>query len=203
MRTTCVLRPFTVCLLESLLAGAIIAVPIAAQQGQLVTAADYARAEGFLAPNLTGLVAGGVVIANWLSGERFWYRNGLADGTEVILVDPATKTRAQAFDHGRLASALSAATGNSYDALHLPLESIDLSREGSVLFDITGKRWSCDLNGVKCAATGDALPPLAGGRGGPGAASSYMMRRRWDYFVKWLLGVEPPKEYQMKPAGGR
>jgi dipeptidyl aminopeptidase/acylaminoacyl peptidase len=28
---------------------------------------------------------------------------------------------------------------------------------------------------------------------GYGAASNYMMRRRWDYFVKWLLGVEPPK----------
>jgi dipeptidyl aminopeptidase/acylaminoacyl peptidase len=23
----------------------------------------------------------------------------------------------------------------------------------------------------------------------------YMMRRRWDYFVKWLLGAEPPKEF--------
>jgi dipeptidyl-peptidase 4 len=29
-----------------------------------------------------------------------------------------------------------------------------------------------------------------------------MMRRRWDFFVKWLMGVEPPKEYQMQPAGG-
>jgi hypothetical protein len=27
-----------------------------------------------------------------------------------------------------------------------------------------------------------------------------MMRRRWDYFVKHLLGVEPPKEYKMQPA---
>jgi dipeptidyl aminopeptidase/acylaminoacyl peptidase len=27
---------------------------------------------------------------------------------------------------------------------------------------------------------------------GYGAASNYMMRRRWDYFVKWLMGVEPP-----------
>jgi hypothetical protein len=26
-----------------------------------------------------------------------------------------------------------------------------------------------------------------------------MMRRRWDYFVKHLLGVDPPKEYQMTP----
>ena len=26
----------------------------------------------------------------------------------------------------------------------------------------------------------------------------YMMRRRWDYFVRHLLGVEPPKEYTFK-----
>jgi dipeptidyl-peptidase-4 len=28
----------------------------------------------------------------------------------------------------------------------------------------------------------------------------YMVRRRWDYFVKYLLGAEPPGEYQMKGA---
>jgi dipeptidyl-peptidase 4 len=40
---------------------------------------------------------------------------------------------------------------------------------------------------------------------GYGTDSSYMMRRRWDYFVKHLLGVEPPKEYKMQPpaAPGR
>ncbi|HSU24669.1 MAG TPA: prolyl oligopeptidase family serine peptidase, partial [Pyrinomonadaceae bacterium] len=27
---------------------------------------------------------------------------------------------------------------------------------------------------------------------GYGAASNYMMRRRWDYFVKWLLNADPP-----------
>jgi dienelactone hydrolase/Tol biopolymer transport system component len=31
---------------------------------------------------------------------------------------------------------------------------------------------------------------------GFGNFSAYMMRRRWDYFVKNLLGKEPPKEYQ-------
>jgi len=30
---------------------------------------------------------------------------------------------------------------------------------------------------------------------GYGAASTYMMRRRWDFFVKWLLDTEPPKEH--------
>ncbi len=35
-------------------------------------------------------------------------------------------------------------------------------------------------------------------RHGYGSASFYMMRRRWDYFVKNLLGAEPPKEYELK-----
>ena len=34
-------------------------------------------------------------------------------------------------------------------------------------------------------------------RHGYGAASNYMMRRRWDYFVRYLLGVEPPHEYEV------
>ncbi len=34
---------------------------------------------------------------------------------------------------------------------------------------------------------------------GYGSMSSYMMRRRWDYFVKHLMGAEPPKEYEIKP----
>jgi dipeptidyl-peptidase-4 len=32
----------------------------------------------------------------------------------------------------------------------------------------------------------------------------YMVRRRWDYFVRYLLGAEPPKDYQLHPpAEGR
>ena len=34
-------------------------------------------------------------------------------------------------------------------------------------------------------------------RHGYGANNNYMMRRRWDYFVRHLLGAEPPKEYQL------
>jgi dipeptidyl-peptidase-4 len=37
-------------------------------------------------------------------------------------------------------------------------------------------------------------------RHGFGSDGPYVMRRRWDYFVRHLLGAEPPKEYQMKPA---
>jgi len=33
---------------------------------------------------------------------------------------------------------------------------------------------------------------------GYGRYSPYMMRRRWDYFVKNLLGAEPPQEYELR-----
>jgi dipeptidyl aminopeptidase/acylaminoacyl peptidase len=33
---------------------------------------------------------------------------------------------------------------------------------------------------------------------GYGVYSPYMMRRRWDYFVKNLAGMEPPAEYELK-----
>src|SRR6202041_2735479 len=34
---------------------------------------------------------------------------------------------------------------------------------------------------------------------GYGAASPYMTRRRWDYFVRYLAGDVPPVDYEMKP----
>jgi dipeptidyl aminopeptidase/acylaminoacyl peptidase len=39
-------------------------------------------------------------------------------------------------------------------------------------------------------------------RGHGFGSEPYMTRRRWDYFVKHLLGVEPPKEYAFQPAPG-
>ncbi len=32
---------------------------------------------------------------------------------------------------------------------------------------------------------------------GYGSAGSYMMRRRWDFFMRHLQGAEPPKEYAL------
>ncbi len=72
------------------------AMPLSAQQPyttSAVTAADYARAEKALAPAVSGLTFGGTVAPNWLPDERFWYRNTTAAGTEIVLVDPAKKTR--------------------------------------------------------------------------------------------------------------
>jgi dipeptidyl aminopeptidase/acylaminoacyl peptidase len=38
---------------------------------------------------------------------------------------------------------------------------------------------------------------------GYGGAGNYMMRRRWDYFVRGLLDKEPPAGYEIRPGAGR
>jgi len=60
------------------------------------------------------------------------------------------------------------------------------------------------LNGAALSQTGAAererLLMVPNQRHGYGPDTAYIMRRRWDYLVKNLLGAEPPKEYEM---GGR
>jgi dipeptidyl aminopeptidase/acylaminoacyl peptidase len=40
-------------------------------------------------------------------------------------------------------------------------------------------------------------------RHGYGADANYVMRRRWDFFVRHLLGVEPPDDYQIGRSRAR
>jgi hypothetical protein len=62
--------------------------------------------------------------AHWFTGNtRFWYRNDLAGGAqEFVLVDAEKGTRVSAFDHGKLAAALSRAAGAEYAAARLPVQ---------------------------------------------------------------------------------
>jgi dipeptidyl aminopeptidase/acylaminoacyl peptidase len=142
--------------------------PGAAQQ-RAFTVEDYDRAARFLAPSVNGLVVGGSVAANWLPDDRFWYRRSAAGNSEFILVDPARRTRGPAFDHARLAAALSSATGRSFNAQQLPFQEIEYSsRADSISFDVAPRRWSCDVGGNACTDVGAARPSTGGGRGGRG-----------------------------------
>ena len=137
------------------------ATPVLAQQPRALTADDYARAERFLGYNTTPLVSGATVRPGWLAADRFWYLNTTADGVEYVLVDPARRTRAPAFDHARIAAALSRAADSTYDGRHLTLGAITFStRLDSISFDARGRRWTCDVRGTGCgaAAARDSAP---------------------------------------------
>ncbi len=163
-----------------------------------VTAADYKRAEGFLAAAVTPLVVGGNVTPRWLPDERFWYRNQTADLAEFMLVAPASKTRGPAFDHVKLAAALAKAAGGTINPRQLPFQSFEFSADGkSVSFDHDKRRWSCDVKGSACATTGAAtgadIAPTGGrggrggGRGGAGGAVASPDGKRAVFIKDWNL----------------
>ena len=117
-----------------------------AQQRPVLTADDYARAERAMSYNTQALVDHSAGQPHWLAGDRFWYRVMTAQGSEFILVDPARKSRTAAFDHARLAAALSTASGKTYEAGRLPFRNIEFSPdEKTIAFAAGGKSWKYDL----------------------------------------------------------
>jgi dipeptidyl aminopeptidase/acylaminoacyl peptidase len=117
-----------------------------AQQRPVLTAEDYARAERAMSYNTQALVDHSAGPPNWLAGDRFWYRVLTAQGSEFVLVDPARKTRTAAFDQAKLAAALSAATGKTYEASRLPFRSITFSPDAkAIAFSANDKSWKYDL----------------------------------------------------------
>ncbi|HEX5270953.1 MAG TPA: DPP IV N-terminal domain-containing protein, partial [Gemmataceae bacterium] len=105
------------------------------------------------------------VTPNWFhDNTRFWYRNDLRGGArEFILVDAEKGTRQPAFDHEKLARALSKAAGADYKADRLPFDAIEfIDEDRAVRFRAAGATWKCDLAGYECGkAEGKSSPPPA------------------------------------------
>lgn len=177
------------------------ATPASGQQRPTLTAADYARAEKFLSYNANPLVLGAGVRPSWLADGRFWYRNTMAQGTEFIVVDPVRKTRSRAVDQARLATALSAAAGTTYDSLRLPLSQLEFSADKqSVTFDAAGRRWTCGLPADRC--TGVPAPRNGASRNAvlsPDGKRSAFIRA----YNLWVRDVASGKETQLTTDGSK
>src|SRR6266508_2922427 len=154
------------------------ALPAVAQQSgnapRALTASDYARAEKWMPYNTNPLVFRSGVRPTWVGDERFWYRITTAEGSEFLMVDAAKGTPAPAFDHAKLATALSTATGTSYEAHHLPFTDFDLSSDRQTIsFNIQRRRWKCDLAAYQCSAESSAS--ATGQRAGRGGAANEIL----------------------------
>ena len=114
-----------------------------------VTAEDYAHAEKFLGYNTNPLVYG-IVKPTWMPDDRFWYRRNGADGIQFVIVD-AKGTHTPAFDHAKVAAALSAVAGKPFEATKLPMGELAEDAQ-SVTFMVGPKRFKCDAQGTKCEA---------------------------------------------------
>jgi dipeptidyl aminopeptidase/acylaminoacyl peptidase len=180
---------------------------VSGQLAPTVTTQDYARAESFLSYHTQPLVYNGSVRPNWLSADRFWYVINSSSGKQFILVDPAKKTRAAAFDQVKLAEALSKAVGTPYEAGQLPFETFSFSPdERSISFDAQGKSWTYDLKASRLAANnspakaGAGVAVISRGEGeilSPDGKLSAFIR---DYNL-WVRAVSDGKETQLTTDG--
>ncbi|HUF68484.1 MAG TPA: DPP IV N-terminal domain-containing protein [Longimicrobiales bacterium] len=132
------------------------ALPAAAQQATspaALSTADYQRAERMLGSFTNPLVLRASVRPMWLEAGRFWYRNIMADGEEYVLVDPAVRSRERAFDHQRVAAALSAAADTTFTPMALPISDIEFSADRRTVTLAVGQaRYECEASGTGCIA---------------------------------------------------
>ena len=64
-----------------------------AQRRDTLTQKDYEQAQRFVGSNAEQLIDHGSVRPNWMPNDQFWYRDLTANGSQIILIDPAKKTR--------------------------------------------------------------------------------------------------------------
>ena len=111
-------------LLLLLAGGCLLSQPLTAvAQGRLE---DYQRAERFLFGNASNVVHLADVSPHWIEKtNRFWYRRVEGKESRFLLVDAEANSVAPAFDHSRLAAALSLVLKKDYKPYELPFLEFD------------------------------------------------------------------------------
>ena len=170
------------------------------------TAADYQRAQEArqkyqgLAINIAGPVT-------WTDAEHFWYRRSVKGGHDFLLVDAASKNKKPAFDHEKLAAALSSAAGQKYDPLTLPFTTFEFADAGRTMqVAAAGSTWRCQIAAeYSCIKTGAA--PAGAGRGAqpPAAADDDPDAAPAEFENDVVDGmvVEPAQYANPQQGGGR
>jgi dipeptidyl-peptidase 4 len=183
-------RPGSIAIVCALLA------PLAA--GAQGTLEDYQRAEQFLPGNVRHLVYVADVAPHWIEKtNRFWYRKSGMKQTEFVLVDAEQNTSGPAFDHERLATALSHAAKQDYSALTLPFQEIEFVEGGKALrFSFDSVQWTCSLASYECQKEpAHADPPN----------EVFSPNKRWAAYVKeynlYVRDVSTGTELQLTHDG--
>ena len=120
-------------------------------------------------------------------------------------MDPIKKTRKRAFDHRRLAKALSN-KDTTYDALSLPFKTFEyINKNRSISFDVKNKTYKCNLRNYRCSSKKNELDKTAD----DSPMARYYRERsrvlspdgRWAAFIRnynlWVRKISNNKEVQL------
>ncbi len=139
-----------------------------------------------------------VVYPTWI-GDRdcFWYVKDLDEGLkEFRLVKPNDVSNTPAFDHEKLANALSRATGEKIEALNLPFSDIELNFDMDIVqFTAFDKAWSYSDEKNECSER----PSVPGDLELPSPDGKYLVFRK-DYNL-WLRFLSSGEERQLTKDG--
>ena len=163
-----------------------------------VSAADYARAEGFLSASTNPMIFKSSIRPEWANSHRFWYKNSRAEGLEYIMVDALKKVRQPAFNHELLALALGKAIGTTLDPLKLSLSSLSFDDKGDLVgFSYRGKNYSYNPKKNSCKQVGRSSPESRGAATSPDG--------QWKAFIKdynlWIRNQDSGEEKQLTTDG--
>jgi dipeptidyl aminopeptidase/acylaminoacyl peptidase len=122
---------------------------LAAAQG---TAADYLRASA-LREKYQDAAVGMAEPATWIRDTgRFWYRRTMKGGHEFMVFDAGSAVKRPAFDHAKLAAALSKLAGRTIAPNALPFSAVTfVDKEASIEATFDGANWRCSLSDYTCA----------------------------------------------------
>ncbi len=172
--------------LRHLAAVAFCSISIGSAVGQ-GTLADYQRAHDLQA-KARPLVVDTPGPATWIGDtDNFWYPKTVKGGTEFILVNADENKKGLAFDHEKLAVAISKATGHTYTALNLPFAPVQgrpparpapgappktapltfLDGNQAIQFGTDGSLYKCLLSDYTCTKVGPIPLPAEGRPGAP------------------------------------
>jgi len=165
---------------------------------ELVTTADYSRAESFLWASTNPLIFKASVRPEWIDTHRFWYKNNIPAGAEYLFVDVVKKVRQPAFDHEKLAKALGKESGTILDPYKLRLSSLIFDHKGGVIeFSSMGKKYSYNSKKNSCTEEGRSPAQSRGASTSPDG--------NWKAFIKdynlWVKNLNSGEEKQLTADG--
>jgi dipeptidyl-peptidase 4 len=162
------------------------------------TTADYQRAEKFLRKNVEKRVFQDNIIPRWIEKtSRFWFKNNTREGKKFMLADCRKGSLKPAFNHERMAKALSLFLEKEYEAYKLPFDSIEFLDKGkAVTFNVEKQKIKCSLKSYKCEKIEEEKKdPMV----------SVSPDEKWEAFVRknnlYVKSRETGKETQLTTDG--
>jgi len=163
------------------------------------TLADYQRAESMMWKHVDKKIFHTTVTPKWIEKtSAFWYRDHATDGHWFYKVIPEKNRRVKAFDHERLAEALSDYLNKTVKPGALPFRSFAYAEKGTAMdFTAEKKRLRCDLKTYVLSEREEEAKR--------NAQESMSPDKKWVAFLKgpnlWVRNAETQEEFALSTDG--